>query len=320
MGQFGYWIYAGVRSGLRATGFVKPVRRTLGRSAARLVFRLSARGGTPVVVQGHRMILAPKGEYAAPDMVADRYEPETTRLFQAVLRPGQTVMDIGAHVGYYTLLAARTVGPAGSVYAFEPAPENAALLRRNVELNGYRNVVILNQAVSDRSGDSPLFLNQLDTGSHSLQALRLPASGVPQAVTVPVTTLDVFLEAKGWPRIDVVKMDIEGGEGAALRGMRGFLQRAGNLTFIIEFCPWILRRVGSDPSGFLDELSGYGFEIQMIEATGATPLAGAARGPLIAELLRREGYLNLLCLKRVVGVRSGKAPHEPVAVGSRPAS
>ena len=83
-----------MRSGLRATGLVKPVRKTLGRAAARLVFRLSTKGGTPTVVRGHRMILALKGEYPAPDMVADRYEPETTRLFQTLLRPGQTVVGI----------------------------------------------------------------------------------------------------------------------------------------------------------------------------------------------------------------------------------
>ena len=311
-----------MRSGLRATGLVKPVRKTLGRAAARLVFRLSTKGGTPTVVRGHRMILALKGEYPAPDMVADRYEPETTRLFQTLLRPGQTVVDIGAHVGYYTLLAARAVGPAGSVYAFEPAPENAALLRRNVELNGYQNVVIVSQAVSDRSGHFPLFLNRLDTGFHSLQKTLQPSdSEAAHAVTVSTITLDAFLEAEGWPRIDVVKMDVEGGEGMALRGMRGFLQRAGDVTLIIEFCPWILRRVGSDPSGFLDELSGCGFEIQMIEATGVSPLTSAARGPLIAKLLDAEGYVNLLCLKQLRDVRSGKTPPaEPVAAESRPPS
>jgi len=95
----------------RATGLTKPLRRTIGPLIGRVVSRVSADHEQPVVVNGHRMILGSNGGYPPISMVAGRYEIETTRLFERLLKPGMVVVDVGAHVGYYSLLAARQVGP-----------------------------------------------------------------------------------------------------------------------------------------------------------------------------------------------------------------
>jgi predicted methyltransferase len=108
-----------------------------------------------VEVNNHKMFL---GDCSLPTLacinsfVHDQYEPETSALMKRIIREGMTVFDLGAHVGYYTLLAAEQVGVTGHVFAFEPDPENYAVLIKNVELNGYKNVTFINMAISDMSG------------------------------------------------------------------------------------------------------------------------------------------------------------------------
>lgn len=94
------------------------------------------------------------------------YEPLETEVVGREVSAGDVVVDIGAHIGYYTLMLARIVGPCGKVYAFEPDPENFTLLQRNVKENGYRNVVLLQKAVSDRNGSATLYLSDDNSGDH----------------------------------------------------------------------------------------------------------------------------------------------------------
>src|SRR5262249_36986176 len=99
------------------------------------------------------------------------FEPETVRVFTALLSPGLTVLDVGANVGQSALLAAGRVGEAGTVHAFEPTPDVAAGLRRNVELNGFGNTVVNQLAVSDTAGEATLyFLEPGDPGENTIVA------------------------------------------------------------------------------------------------------------------------------------------------------
>src|SRR5258708_4586206 len=119
-----------------------------------------------VVVQGQRMWLDDKDslELATREI----YEPMETRLFKKEIKPGQTVLDIGANIGYYTLIAAKLVGPSGKVYAFEPDPTNFKILKKNVERNGHSNVVLVNQAVADKNKKVRLYLNPANKGDHRI--------------------------------------------------------------------------------------------------------------------------------------------------------
>src|SRR4030042_4007070 len=96
------------------------------------------------------------------------WEVETIRLFKQLAKEGDTVVDIGAHIGYYTLLAARIVGDTGKVYAFEPDPANHDVLVGNIKLNGFQNVVTVRKAISDKNGQIELYLNEKNTGGHSI--------------------------------------------------------------------------------------------------------------------------------------------------------
>jgi len=142
------------------------------------------------------------------------YEKHETELFSGVVKEGMTVVDLGANIGYYTLLAAKLVGEKGKVFAFEPEPHNFALLVKNIKANGYDNVVPVQKAVSNRSGTTRLFLHQEDAGRHKIY----DSHDSRDSIEVDVITLDSLGEDNQYP-IDLIKMDIEGAEMAALVGV-----------------------------------------------------------------------------------------------------
>jgi len=184
----------------------------------------------PMQVDGHIVFHGFDSEDALR-IATGSYEPETSALIRKLLRPGQIFVDVGAHIGHFVLVGARVVGPTGRVYAFEPAPANFGLLAKNVEVNGYRDsVTMIPLAVSDISGTCPLFVSTADSMWHTI----LPTWG-GNTIEVPTTSLDGFFEQQGWPPIDLIKMDIEGAEKTALKGMETLSRQNPGLKLIVEF-------------------------------------------------------------------------------------
>jgi FkbM family methyltransferase len=257
----------------------------------RLIWRTFGPHYTPVDVNGHGMYLSDETDDAqppVPDMVLGRFDRELSGWLTAFLQPGMNVIDIGAHIGYFVLMAARRVGPAGRIWAFEPAPENFRLLVRNIDLNRYTNVIAVPKAICNRSGTVSFFLSDTGSGSHSLHA----DEWTRHEVSVAATTLDEFLEGEGWPHVDLVKMDIQGAEKAALDGGQRFLARNRPLIMILEFWPDGLRAAGADPEELLVWLADLGFTLQW------TPLGGAPEPVHPRRLMGALGageYTNLLC-------------------------
>ena len=179
------------------------------------------------------------------------YEPEETALVQSVVQPGDVVIDLGACIGYYTLLFSKLVGPSGRVVAFEPAPDSSAILQRNVSKNGLTNVTIVNAAAGATSGAGALQLsaNRMDHHTQSQSAA--------DAVPIDIVALDSYFPES--MTIDFVKMDIQGAEPAALRGMERILARSPNARILLEFWPDGIRRAGEDPDAFLSHLRSLGF-------------------------------------------------------------
>jgi FkbM family methyltransferase len=173
-------------------------------------------------------------------------------------------VDLGANIGYFSLLAARLVGREGKVYAFEPEPRNFGLLLKNIELNGYNNIVAVQKAVSNISGSISLFLHVKDTGAHTIYQPEHAEKEFGECIEVQTVTVDEFFEDKE-QRIDVIKMDIEGAEMAALLGMDRVIRENENLKMFIEFHPPGIRRRGDSLEGFARRLlEDYDFSIMAI--------------------------------------------------------
>ncbi len=250
------------------------------------------------MVHGHRMLLHKAAHdrfISAPLLAGAPYEPFETQLVRDQIRPGDIVLDLGAHVGYYTLLMARQVGPRGKVFAFEPDSANFELLRRNVEESGYGNVTLVRKAASDRNGMAQLYRSADNQGDHRLY----PCAEQRPSVNVDTVRLDDFF-ADSSIRLCLIKMDIQGCEAMALDGMRQLLARSPEVKLFCEFWPFGLRRAGSSAEAMLQLLVEQGFLLHEISATRRV-----VSRVLPAELMRcypdaEESFTNLFCARMMV--------------------
>lgn len=160
------------------------------------------------------------------------YETEMSRLFFEIASRSRLTLDIGAHIGFYALIAAHA-NPAARVVAFEPHPLVFPRLARNVELNEAGNVVCVAAAVGESAGESTLYdvdLPGIPTGS-TMDARVMRPEWNPRPWRVPVVRLDEHPALPPDVPVDLVKLDIEGGEPQALRGMQGILKRDRPVIF-----------------------------------------------------------------------------------------
>jgi FkbM family methyltransferase len=146
------------------------------------------------------------------------YEVPETELLKKILRSGMIVVDIGANIGWYTLLSAKKVGDKGLVIAFEPEPTNFQLLTRSIEYNKFTNVRALQECVSKEKGTRELWLASENSGAHSI----INKQG-KQMIYVNSITLDEVLFDLSLDKIDVLKIDAEGAEPEIIEGGQKFL-------------------------------------------------------------------------------------------------
>jgi len=197
-----------------------------GRLRARLFRDMTAAHAIPTV-GGKQVLLEPGDELSRAVFITGFYEPESMAAISQILPKGGVFVDVGAHCGMFTLLAADKVGPEGKVVAFEPSKREYDRLIANVELNGLRNVITSTAAVAEVAGEVRLLIAEAGHAGHNTTSKRFayPAVRLAEAVDVPAVTLDAFFLQHGLDRCDVIKMDIEGGELPALKGAVGILQK-----------------------------------------------------------------------------------------------
>lgn len=192
---------------------------------------------TRVEVEGapaFAMFLNPDDSTVSPALWTwGAWEPNETRWFVRSLRPGDVVVDVGANIGYYTLLGAALVGERGRVYAFEPDPVSFEILERNVRLNGFENVVLERKAVSKEAGRLQLFLAAHNKGDHRIYAVE--GEDRPSIEVEAVALDDYFADLEHG--VDFVKVDAQGAEGVILDGMRGLIDRCDELVMAFEYSP-----------------------------------------------------------------------------------
>lgn len=227
--------------------------------------------------------------------VSKTWEPEETKLVSSLLRPGDVFVDIGANLGYFTLLSSGLVGETGRVFAFEPAPRNFSLLQKNVEVNRCDNVVCEQKAIADREQMIELYLSSFNFGDHrtyeSHDDSDYNRGRARKRVQVHGITLDSYFPSG--THIDFIKMDIQGAEYFALHGMKRVLGDNPAVMLMMEFWPHGLHEAGVEPAMLLSELDDLGLLTHRAEPGNVVLFPRA-------EILRigGEDYVNLLLSRR----------------------
>jgi FkbM family methyltransferase len=203
------------------------------------------------------------------------WEPEVTDWVQSTVRPGQVFVDIGANVGYYSVLAARLVGPAGRVVAVEAHPHSADMLRRNIVLNGLSEwVTTWQRAAWSGTETMSFYLRSHFAGNSS--AGSIPEEGLArlgdteQVVKVQGVAVDDLLT--DLPKIDVIKIDVEGAEVRALSGLSRTLSVNPGIRIMFEWSPGQLELVGDEPQRLIDLLVEKGLRFRLLKRGKLRPI------------------------------------------------
>jgi FkbM family methyltransferase len=205
-----------------------------------------------VDLQGYRMLVRRSDPDIGGVIARDHsYEPQVSRCLRTILREGSVFVDVGANIGYFSLLAASLVAEHGRVIAVEARADNVELLRRSALDNGFAQIEIHTCAAAERSGELIFYASgSAHSNGRVVREVEAWSSGLPR---VRAAALDELL--RDVPRIDAVKLDIEGSEPRALEGMRELVRRH-RPVLLTEFSPQLLRLVSAcDPADYLESLA-----------------------------------------------------------------
>lgn len=222
------------------------------------------------------------------------HEPITCRQVETILREGDTVVDVGAHIGYFTTLFSKCVGKSGKVFAFEPSKSNYDLLRRNLAENHVQNVDAFNGAASRTSGT--VMLREGDSDSN----FKIYGGNTQAGVPTPCIPIDTYLAERGVERVRLIKIDVDGAEWLVLSGAINTIKNNRDIVVLTEFVPaWMdecARSIGETghAESALSLLQSEGFELFEIVETQNTMLA-VKREDL---LRKRSRCVNLLCRRK----------------------
>lgn len=179
----------------------------------------------------------------------------TVQWCRRLIRPGMCALDVGAHIGYYTRLFGRLVGPSGRVVAYEPFAENFNILVKNTLDRVDSRLDLFNLAVAGRASRVDLFVSP----GHSNHSLYSSFTGSQESVGVEAVSLDRHLASLGLTQVDLIKIDIEGAEVEALEGAAERLRAQEGAAMIVELNPTALQAAGSSASELVDRIRAFGY-------------------------------------------------------------
>jgi len=206
----------------------------------------------------------------APHILLDGYwEMWITRIIMNTIKEGMNVIEIGANIGYYSLLIASKIGDKGKLFIFEPNPNSFEILFSNIEINGFLDrVELINKAVMDKPGRISFNKLKRHHGSSSIISftddhLRYWKEEA-ETIMVEAISLDEYFRDRD-NRIDMIKIDTEGSEPYIFDGMKKLIKNNPNIIIICEFIPHLISGAQRDPKGFLEEIQQCGFSLRFID-------------------------------------------------------
>ena len=231
------------------------------------------------------------------------YDPFETKVMLSLVRPKDVIVDIGANIGYYTLIFSKITGKGGKVFAFEPGRSNFMILKENLRINNYIDrVVTVNKAVtSEDNREINLYLNNTNHGMNRIFKSEKYGKGTDSIEKIGTITLDSYFSHNQIQKVDFVKLDIEGSEYGAIKGMQQTLKNNESIKIITEFHPTSIREFGVDPIEFLELLDSFGFDVWSLDKITKSKKKIIINDKiLIDELIKNSDKYttNLLCLRQ----------------------
>ncbi len=222
-------------------------------------------------IYGHKMLVDSRDISLTPHLLLDGdWEPWIARVVRRHVRPGTIAVDVGANCGFYSLLLAEGVGPAGRLFAFEGNPRMAALTRKNLEINGFfARSAVAHVLVGSARGRSSFQLFEEHMGSSTMQDRSAAAAAFGDRVsTIEVDTISLDEALADVPAIHFLKIDAEGAEDLIIRGAQALIRRSDDLTMVIEFAP-LAGFPGYDAArAYLARFREMGFRVRRISEAG----------------------------------------------------
>lgn len=211
------------------------------------------------IIEGSKMYLDPSDEngVSASLLLEGSYEKEETQLIKGLLKRDMVFVDIGANIGYYSLLASKS---CKVIYSFEPDPRNFLMLMKNIRLNNYTNIYLFNKAVLDNNNPISFYMDSKNFGGSSFAETNPEEVGGKISIK-PIRLDDIFIDSK----IDLIKIDVQGAEERVIKGAINTIKNNPNIKIIMEFCPYGIRQVGDNPENLLNLLDELGFSMKVIE-------------------------------------------------------
>jgi FkbM family methyltransferase len=254
-------------------------------------------------IQENLMVLDLKDEGISRELVLTGvHEANSTAEIKKELKEGMMIVEVGANIGYYTLIEARKIGPTGHIIAFEPSPRNMHLLRTNIALNKVdERIEIIQKGIGARSGRSTFYLTNKGNTSSFIKRDDQNGITISQAVDVDIISLDDFFAARPPRKIDLVRMDVEGYELEVIEGMRKLMAspEAPGALFI-EVHSELLHRRGTTARNFIENLAGFGYGVSKSFYRGRSDIAVDSTKALLGHELLEKGYWETFFKKSAV--------------------
>ncbi|QMU53928.1 MAG: FkbM family methyltransferase [Nitrosopumilus sp.] len=247
--------------------------------------------GFTMTNQGFQIFLDPEDQIISRYLAIKKiWEPEETDFFNKSICEGMTVIDIGANIGYFTLLFSNLVGNSGKVIAFEPNPRSFKILNKNTQSNIIKNVTLFPNALGKFNHSTKLFLSKINFGDNRISKKLIETTDLERkAIDVDVITLDDVLQNMS---VDFLKIDAQGSEMNILQGAKNIIKKNEQIKMVIEFWPIGLMAHDCQPIDFLTELKSLKFNIY--------DFSDIKNEITIEQLCNKytgKSYTNLFCVK-----------------------
>lgn len=231
------------------------------------------------------LILPSQDSSIVPAIVGGAYESFEVDLFILLAKHSQEILDVGGNIGLYSVVAAKT-NSTSHVTAFEPIKENLDYFRKNISLNGLKNIELVGSAVGASSGELEIHISNVSIGHHSA-AQKSGQNG--KTIKVEMVSVDDFVKSKN-KKPDLIKVDVEGYDFAVFEGAKETMSKLSP-TFFAEYAPGMMKQCGHEPKKFLNHLFKYSDNIYLIDEK-SEKLKKVTKAEL---LLKKDSYLcNLL--------------------------